>query len=192
MTSFPNSGNHLITEEVNRLTRQGINILTVMSILDGEVAEADALYDIAYAAREHCWSLVQSNLNQSYPPSWYTGHYHFKYTWDSHRDAKPYPNLEVIHNVDLYRLDSLIFPTTKRLTEPFSHEYRDKSISLAYRWSLGLGVSPPYIMPWHGKLAIGQGFHRYYLAKHYMLMTIPILVERTSASEIRALLFDDD
>ena len=187
--NFPNNEYQLNTEELNRLTGQGINILTAMRILDGEVAEADVLYDIAYSAREHSWSSIQSNLNQPYQPSWYTDHYHFKYTWDDQRDPKPYTDLEVIPDVDLSRLDSLIFPPTKRLTGPFSDEYRDKSISLAYRWSQGLGVSPPYIMPWRRQLAIGQGFHRYYLAKHYKAMTIPILVERPSTSEIRALLF---
>jgi len=173
--------------EFNRLTAQGIQPLDALAILEGTLCEADVLYENRYNARKRSWSSNPANLTNFYAPVWYQHHFHFKYTWDDQEDAPAYTQLMVIDDVDPQRLRQHLHPSTALpLTQnPFA---RSKSSGVAYRWSQGLGVSPTYILPYKGHLAIGQGFHRFYLALHYKVTAIPILVDRSSVPTITNLL----
>jgi len=77
---------------------------------------------------------------------------------------------------------------SSRAKGPWDDGYRLKTCGIGYRWSAGLGITPPLLALDGKQIHIQGGMHRFHLAASTGLKEMPFLVETNERSAMLVLL----
>lgn len=165
--------------------------LEAIGIAEGRETAAEILEQKRISADAEAWASDERNLSAPREPKWDLAPERYALSLDGEHAAefaKHYPLIDVLW-VDSGELYAKLADFAKPSSGPWSGDHRSRSIVTAYRWSIGLGVTPPFVRPHENReILIQGGNHRLRLAHHYGAAKIPILVERHEAGAVKSIL----
>lgn len=134
------------------------------------------------------WAKKKANRELALTPQWdlSPSNYHRSMDGEDASDFTAYGAVTVLY-VDAAEMYSNLTLQSTPVKDPWSSRHRSKTQVTAYRWHIGLPVTPPFIEPHHGRIIIRGGMHRFHLARHHDT-TVPVLVEVADVVATKAIL----
>jgi hypothetical protein len=168
-----------------------LSLLEAIEIAEGKANLNDVLDRKKIAKDAADWALDEANIAMPREPVWDLSPERYVLSLDGENADEfsvHYPAINVLwaSSTELYeKLTAYAKPSAG----PWSDDHRSRSMVTAYRWSMGLAVTPPFVRPHQNReILIQGGNHRLRLAHHYGAAEIPILVESHEVLEVRRIL----
>ena len=175
-------------KKIDRLINRGLSPATAMRVIKGELIENEAVRVAMEAHDVEQFLAMNDCLPEGLRPNWDFSPHHFYFALDGHDKSDPrFQSLELIEADFAEILPMLTFQST-RDEGPWSKAYRRKTAKTAYRWQMGLSVTPPLITVCESELHIEGGLHRFHLAYHLTEEKIPLLVDAENVDRVRGML----
>ncbi|WP_349934661.1 hypothetical protein [Acetobacter sp. A11-2] len=139
-------------------------------------------------ARAQEWCAGLTALPQGLEPRWDTAPEHFYLALDGEPPGLARAQAWVLIRADAGEVLGALTYASTRDKDPWDEDYRDKSCGTAYRWKVGLAVTPPLLEIYETCIHIAGGMHRFHLAVACGTGEMPFLVEPAALNAIVALL----
>lgn len=171
-------------ENLNRLIGRGLPTTVAMEVDAGRLDEEFevALWTTRRAAES--WAKDAANRSATFTPVWDFDAARFYLALDGEKpDTVDGAALTVVE-VTVGELHGALQNGSGRDEDPWAERHWSKTAVIAYRWALGLAVTPPLIRPLKREIVIAGGMHRFHLARHYGARSMPVLVWPEELEEV--------
>lgn len=74
---------------------------------------------------------------------------------------------------------------SRRTKDTWDAEYKDKTAKVISAWSLGIGLTPPVLVPYGNGVVFAGGWHRFHVAMKKGVPTIKVLVRKTAIAAVK-------
>lgn len=174
--------------EFVRLIGRGLQASTALLVQKGVRDEEFEVAHVETAARAREWCADLMELPQGLQPRWDYAPAHFYLALDGEHPGLAGAQAWVLILANLAEVLSMLNYISSRDKDPWHKDHRVKSCSTAYRWSVGLPVTPPLLAIDKSRIHIAGGMHRFHLAVACEASEMPFLVESDALAAILALL----
>lgn len=174
--------------EFGRLIGLGLPMSTALDVLNGERNEDFEVEHVETTARAQEWCAGLTALPQGLEPRWDSAPEHFYLALDGEPPGLARAQAWVLIRADAGEVLGALTYASTRDKDPWDEDYRDKSCGTAYRWKVGLAVTPPLLEIYETCIHIAGGMHRFHLAVACGTGEMPFLVEPAALNAIVALL----
>ncbi|WP_153006922.1 hypothetical protein [Sphingomonas sanguinis] len=174
--------------EFGRLLGRGLPVRTALQVLRGERNEDFEVEHVETTARARAWCAGLTTLPQGLEPRWDLAPEHFYLALDGEHPSLADARAWGLILADTAQVLGALTYASTRDKDPWDEGYRIKSCGTAYRWSVGLSVTPPLLAINKTCIHIAGGMHRFHLAVAYGAGEMPFLVEPAALAAMVALL----
>jgi len=174
--------------EFRRLIGRGLPASTALHVLRGERNEDFEVTHVETPARAREWCAGMTALPQGLEPRWDLAPEHFYLALDGEHPGHAGARAWKLVLADAAEVLGALTYTSTRDKDPWDEDYRHKSCGTAYRWSVGLPVTPPLLAIDKTCIHIAGGMHRFHLAVACDAGEMPFLVEPAAVATLVALL----
>lgn len=174
--------------EFGRLMDRGLPASTALDVLNGTLNEDFEVAHVETTARAREWCAGLTTLPQGLEPRWDLAPGHFYLALDGEHPGLAGAWAWGLILADTAEVLGALTYASTRDKDPWDEGYRHKSCGTAYRWSVGLPVTPPLLAIDKTCVHIAGGMHRFHLAVACGAGEMPFLVEPAALAAIVALL----
>ena len=174
--------------EFERLTGLGLPASTALHVLRGKRNEDFEVAHVETTARAREWCAGLTALPQGLAPHWDHAPENYYLALDGECPGLADTREWVLICADSAEVLGALTYASTRDKDPWHEDYRHKSCGTAYRWSVGLAVTPPLLAIDRSGIQIAGGMHRFHLAVACGAGEMPFLVEPAALPAIVALL----
>ena len=170
------------------VNEQGVSPNSVQAIKDGRLTLEEYQNRKQLRGEAAVWVKKKANRELPLTPRWdlSPSNHHLSMDGEDTSDFTAYGAVTVLE-VDAAEMYSKLTLQSTPVKDPWSKQHRSKTHVTAYRWHIGLSVTPPFIAPHKGQIFIRGGMHRFHLAKLHATI-VPVLVELAHVPATKAIL----
>jgi hypothetical protein len=174
--------------EFLRLIGRGLPASTALLVQKGVRDEEFEVAHVETTARAREWCADLTELPEGLEPRWDCAPAHFYLAVDGEHPGLTGAQAWVLILAEVAEVLGALNYISSREKAPWDERYRLKSFGTAYRWSVGLPVTPPLLALDKSRIHIAGGMHRFHLAVACGAIAMPFLVEPAALAAILALL----